>query len=311
MRYVALGRTNVSISRVCFGCAAIGGYDYGPVDDGTSIAALRRAVECGINFFDVADVYGFGRSEGLLRSAFGPKLRELVVATKFGVHWDRSGRTRRDISPAALRSALEGSLDRLGLETIPLYQIHWPDGRTRLEDCVAELEACRREGKVLHYGACNLDAAEVRRCQVGGRLESLQVPFSLVERHSAAALEAASSEYSMSTLVYNALGHGLLTGKYTEESSFAGTDLRTRVPLFTGPARTRAFEMLGRVRQVAGRAGRSCAEVAIAWCLSQSTVSVVIAGAKTPAQVEVNALAADWALPDPDLRFLTPLARSP
>lgn len=308
MRYLKLGRTGLEVSRVCFGCAAIGGYDYGPVDDATSIAALRRAVDCGVNFFDVADVYGFGRSENLLRTAFGAQLKTLVVATKFGVHWDQFGRTRRDISPAALRRSLEGSLARLGLDAIPLYQIHWPDGQTRLEDCVAELENCRREGKVLHYGACNLAALDIRRGQTAGRLETLQVPFSLIERHHASTLVACESEFGMSTLVYNVLGHGLLTGKYTQDSTFAGTDLRTRVPLFTGPDRARGLEMLARVRQVAGRAGRKCAEVAVAWCLSQPGVSVAITGAKTPAQAETNAMACDWALPESDLRFLTPLA---
>lgn len=303
MQYTRLGRTDLKVSRICFGCAAIGGYDYGPVDDVTCIAALRRAAECGINFFDVADVYGFGRAENLLREAFGPKLRELVVATKFGVQRDDSGRTYRDISPSTMRKALEGSLGRLGLEAIPLYQIHWPDGRTQMEDCVAELEACRREGKILHYGACNLGVDDVRSAQAAGRLESLQVPFSLVERQYAATLDACHGEMGMSTLIYNALGHGLFTGKYTEESSFSGTDLRTRVPLFTGAARARGFAMLGRVREVAERNGRMCAEVALAWCLRQPSVDIVITGAKTPEQAETNAMAADWVLRDPEPLF--------
>lgn len=307
MIYTKLGQTNLSISRICFGCAGIGGYDYGPVDDATSIAALRCAADCGINFFDVADIYGFGRAENLLREAFGPKLRELVVATKFGVHREETGRTRRDISPRAMRRALDGSLKRLGLETIPLYQIHWLDGRTRLEDCVAELETCRQAGKILHYGVCNVQARDAATVQAAGRLESLQVPFSLIERQYSETLASCRVEMGMTTMIYNALGHGLLTGKYTEESQFSGTDLRTRVPLFTGAARAAGFEMLSRVRHVAARRGRSCAEVALAWCLSHPHVSVVIAGIKTASQAQTNAMAADWALPADDIQFLTPL----
>lgn len=305
MQYIKLGRTNLSVSRICFGCAGIGGYDYGPVDNATSIAALRHALDVGINFFDVADVYGFGRSESLLHSALGPRLKSVVVGTKFGVHWDAAGKTHRDISPRALRLALEASLGRLGLESIPLYQIHWPDGKTLLEDCIAELESCRTAGKVQHYGACNLGLADIERGQAAGRLETIQLPYSLAEKQNAADLHACHEHHGMSTMIYNALGHGLFTGKYDIASRFTGTDLRTRIPLFKGEAFERALEILNRVRELASRHQRSCAEITLSWCLAQPGIDIVIVGAKNPAQVGANARAADCFLPDSDLGYLS------
>lgn len=305
MQYTNLGRTGLSVSRVCFGCAAIGGYDYGPVNDEMSIAALRQAVDEGINFFDVADVYGFGRSESLLRAAFGDNLNKIVVATKFGVRWDNHGKTYRDISPRTMRIALEASLGRLGLESIPLYQVHWPDGKTLLDDCISELQTCQDAGKIQHYGVCNLGETEVNHCQEAGRLETIQLPYSLAERQHTASLRACQEHHGMSTMIYNALGHGLFTGKYNASSNFAGNDLRTRVQLFKGEAFERGLEILAKLREVADRHQRSCAEIALAWCLAQPSIDIVIAGAKTPQQVISNAKSSDCILPISDLSYLS------
>jgi len=304
MQYTSLGRTGLSVSRVCFGCAAIGGYDYGPVDDKTSIAALRQAIDEGINFFDVAGVYGFGRSELLLRAALSNKLKSVVVATKFGVHWNETRKTYRDISPRALHIALDASLRRLGLESIPLYQIHWPDGKTLLEDCVAALESCRVAGKIQHYGACNLGKTDVDHGQLVGRLETIQLPFSLAERQHANDLNACHEQHGMSTMIYNALGHGLFTGKYDLNSRFIGTDMRARIPLFRGEDFKRGLAILARVREVAARNGRTCADIALSWCLTQPGIDIVIVGAKNPAQVTANAKATNCFLRDSDLGFL-------
>ena len=289
MDYIALGRTSLRVSRLCCGCATMGGYDYGPADDAESIAAVRRALDLGVNFFDVADVYGLGRAEKVLSQALGNRRDDVVIATKFGVTWEPNGRTGLDISPAYLRKALEDSLRRLGVEAIALYQIHKPDGRTRWEDCMAELEQCRAEGKVRYLGASNLQLADVADCQAAGRLESLQMPFSLAEQQHSAGLVEARSHWGMSTLAYNVLAHGLFSGRHGRDAVFAGSDLRTRVPMFQGPLRERAFELLGRIQRVAELSGRSCVQVAIAWALSHPAVSVALVGTRTASQLEESA----------------------
>jgi aryl-alcohol dehydrogenase-like predicted oxidoreductase len=294
MQYVPLGRTSLSVSRICVGTATFGGYDYGPADDQVSVAAVRRAVDLGINFFDVADVYGFGRAETVLRQALGSTLRDVVVATKFGVGWTDEGRTFRDLSPARLRSALHASLRRLGLDAIPLYQIHWPDGSTRWDDCMAALERCRDEGKVVHLGGCNLSATDLKACLRAGRLESLQLPFSLAEQQHSTLLLGARDDHGMTAMAYNTLAHGIFSGKYGRDAVFTGTDLRARIPLLQGRAREAVFDRLDRIRAAAMQTGRSCVQVALAWTLARREASVVIVGTRSAGQIEesVGALTA-------------------
>jgi aryl-alcohol dehydrogenase-like predicted oxidoreductase len=301
MEYVALGRTSLRVSRICLGCATFGGYDYGPADDDASVAAVRKAVDLGVNFFDVADVYGFGRAESILRQALGSTLRDIVVATKFGVGWTDQGRTFKDLSPTRLRGALEASLRRLGLDAIPLYQIHWPDGTTRWEDCMAALERCRDEGKVLHVGACHLSGDDLAACQRAGRVESLQMPFSMAEQQHADIMRAARDRHGMTTMAYNALAHGIFSGKHSRDAVFAGTDLRGRVPLLHGRERELLFDRLDRIKAVAMQTGRSCVQVALAWVLAQREASVVIVGTRTAAQIEESVGALD-ALVTEDIR---------
>jgi myo-inositol catabolism protein IolS len=284
--YVPLGRTGMSVSRICLGGATFGGYDYGPADDAVSVAAVRTAVDLGINFFDVADVYGFGRAEVILRQALGSALRDIVVATKFGVGWTDQGRTFKDLSPSRLRAALDASLRRLGLDAIPLYQIHWPDGTTRWDDCMAALERCRDDGKVLHIGACNLSASDLEACRRAGRLESLQLPFSFAEQQHAELMRDARDRHGMTTMAYNALAHGIFSGKYGRDAVFAGTDLRDRIPLLQGRAREALFDQLDRVKAAALQTGRSCVQVALAWTLARAEASVVIVGTRTAEQIE-------------------------
>ena len=155
MEYVKFGSTPLTISRIGVGCAAIGGYDYGKVDDRESVTAIRKAFDLGITFFDTADVYGFGHAEEILAQALGKHRAEVIVATKFGVSWEGKGRTTRDISAARVVEALEGSLRRLKLECIPLYQIHWHDFRTSLEETMQALKRCQEAGKVRFVGCCN------------------------------------------------------------------------------------------------------------------------------------------------------------
>lgn len=294
MEYVVLGRTDLHVSRLCFGCATMGGYDYGPADDAVSVAAVRRALELGVNFFDVADVYGLGRAETVLRRALGSRLHDVVVATKFGVTWAPDGRTGLDLSPAYMRQALENSLRRLGVEAISLYQIHKPDGQTLWEDCMAALEQCRTEGKIRHIGASNIETADVDSCQAAGRLDSLQMPFSLADQQHASSMIDAQTRWGMSALAYNVLAHGLFSGRHSRDAVFSGTDLRTRIPMFQAPLREQAFGLLDRITRVAKVSGRSYVQVAIAWALHHPAVSVALVGTRTPAQIAESVGALGW-----------------
>ncbi|HEY6212699.1 MAG TPA: aldo/keto reductase, partial [Vicinamibacterales bacterium] len=290
--------------------AAIGGYDYGRVDDEQSIAAIHRALDAGINFFDVADVYGLGHAERVLAKALGPRRNQVVIATKGGVAFDDSGNTRLDISPRHLRSAVEASLRRLGVDCIALYQIHKPDGVTPVRDAVGELVRCQEEGKIRHLGCTRFSIADLDDGLSRGRLESNQLAFSLLEQETAATIEYGWREQGMSGITFNSLGQGLLSGKYDRQARFSGTDLRRRSELFTREAVERGLAVVQRLREVGAGHARTPAQTALRWVLEHEAVTCVLAGLKTSAQVDENVGAADWKLDPADMAALSKAARA-
>lgn len=303
MEFLQIGWNGPLVSRICFGCAGIGGYDYGEVDDATSIKAIHRAVDLGVNFFDVADVYGFGRAENVLKSALGKNLRDLNIATKFGVGWDSEFKTYKDISKSHLRKSLEGSLSRLGCDTIPIYQLHWPDGKTPLSDAIDFMEEVRKEGKIQSLGVCNLNVDELVTCQNTANISTIQLPFSLAERQNEECMKRATA-HKTNTLVYNAIAHGLFSGKIDRSSKFAGTDMRTRIKLFKGEEFDRVMNIADRIRVISEKIGKSCVQVAINYLLSLNHVGVVIVGTKKPEQIEDSVGAVGWRLDAEHITFL-------
>ena len=306
MEHTTLGRGGPRISRIGFGCATIGGHDYGAVRDETSVAAILRALDLGINFFDVADVYGLGRAETVLGSALKGRLDNVVIATKVGVRWDAAGQTTRDLSAAWMERALRDSLRRLGTDHIPLYQVHWPDGQRSVTEVMERMLAFRHAGHIGDIGCCNFSAAQVAEAATVVPLASLQLPLSLVEREHRALAASAAAAYGVSVLTYNVLGRGLLTGKYTRESTFTGTDTRARSDLFRGPLLEEGLQAAARLAEVAARHGRTPSEAAVRWVLQQEGVGVALTGIKSPEQAESNAAAAEWSLDADDLRYLEP-----
>lgn len=284
----------LTVSRLALGGCPLGGHGWGAVDTDEAVAAVRRAVERGIDFFDTADVYGLGRSEELLAHALGDDRQRVTIATKFGVRVE-GGRTIRDISPAYLRQALEGSLRRLRLECLPLYYVHWPDGATPIEAAVEELDRCRAAGKVRAIGVSNFDADQLRRACRVAPIAALQVQYSLVER-PAADLCRAAAEGSVPLVTWGSLAQGLLSGKYSATTRFGPDDRRSRYDGFQGPRLAQNLRLVARVQRLAERLGRTPSQVALRWLLDTPGIGVVLFGAKRPEQVEDNAGALGWRL---------------
>ncbi|MGD0920906.1 MAG: aldo/keto reductase [Terriglobia bacterium] len=305
MEYVRFGLTDLNISRIGMGCAAIGGYDYGSVDDQESLAAVQRALDLGINLFDTADVYGFGHSEEILSRALAGRRHEVVIATKFGVNWNQEGKTFRDLSAKRVVQALEASLRRLKLDCIPVYQIHWPDPKTPIAETLEALRKCQEAGKIRHIGCSNFPADLVDQAQACCRVESIQMPYSLAERAYWETIRWCRERHTMTILAYNPLAQGLFTGKYGAQSKFEGTDLRRRSELLRGDKLKSNLAILDRLRLVGDRHGRTPAQVAIRWILEDPSQICVLVGLKTVAQAEQNAGGAGWALPPEDTKFLT------
>ncbi len=291
MDYCVLGTSGLEVSRIGFGCAAIGGYDYGTVDDDESRRAVRAALDVGITFFDTADVYGFGHAEEILSRALGPDRHRVVIATKGGVQWSAGGRTRRDLGRTALQQALDDSLRRLRVDCIALYQVHWPDGRTPLEEVGASLADFIRAGKVRYAGVCNMSLEEFAQVRAACPLVSLQLPLSCSDRENLAVISAVRSAYGASAIAYNVLAQGFFSGKYSSQSNFDGSDLRARSNLFRGKSLARNERLLDALQEIAQRHGVGPAQVAVRWAIENPTVACALVGIKTEAQVRANSVA--------------------
>jgi aryl-alcohol dehydrogenase-like predicted oxidoreductase len=291
-----LGRTSDTISRVAFGCAAIGGHDYGAVYDEESIEAVCRALDMGIDCFDTADVYGFGHAEEVLGRALEGRRHEAFVATKVGVAFDANGRTRRDLSPRWIGKAVDASLRRLRTDVIDLYQVHWPDPARPLAEVLETMAALQQAGKVRYLGLCNFTPAMVHEAAAVTRFESLQVSYNVADWLDAEVLRPIAEELQLTVLTYNSLAQGLLTGKYSREARFSGTDRRQRSGYFHGGKHETMLEAAARVRAVAARRARTCAQIAVRWILDSWPRSCAVVGMKRAAQAREIGGAFAWTL---------------
>jgi aryl-alcohol dehydrogenase-like predicted oxidoreductase len=309
-----LGRTDMHITRVGFGAWAIGGPDWvagwGAQDDTDSIAAIRRAVELGINWIDTAAAYGLGHSEDVVRLALEPlpAAERPYVFTKCGLAWDEAdpnGGLRQIGAPDSIRREVEGSLRRLGVERIDLYQMHWPpkDG-TPLEDYWQTLLDLKQQGKVRAVGLSNHDTLQLDAAERQGHVDALQPPFSAIRRDAAAAELPWCAAHDTGVIVYSPMQSGLLTGRFTAERAAAlpPNDWRSRNPEFTGESLARNLRLADAFTAIAERRRTNTASAAVAWPLAWPGVTAAIVGARSPSQVDGWIDAATLALDAEDLR---------
>ncbi len=308
-----LGSTGMSITRTGFGAWAIGGggwhFAWGSQDDAESIAAIRHAVTCGINWIDTAAVYGLGHSEEVVARALAeiPRGERPYVFTKCGLVWDERDRAAppREVgNPRSLRREVEASLRRLAVERIDLYQMHWParDG-TPLEDYWGTLLELKAEGKIRAAGLSNHDVSQLEAAERIGHVDTLQPHFSAIRRDVAGAELGWCAAHGTGVIVYSPMQSGLLTGSFTVERAerLGSDDWRSRAPDFTGAALGRNLSLAAALEPIARRHGASVAAVAVAWTLAWRGVTGAIVGARSPAQVDGWRAAAALSLSDADL----------
>lgn len=310
----ALGRSGLEITRVGFGAWAAGGggwaFGWGPQDDDETLAALRRAIDHGINWIDTAAVYGLGHSEVVV----GRFLRTLalsdrpLVFTKCGLAWDpndRAAMPQRDLRPESIRRECEASLGRLGVERIDLYQFHWPDeSGVPLEASWACMLRLVEEGKVRVPGVSNFTVDLLERCEALGHVHSLQPPFSAIRRSFAGSEHDWCLHHDTGVICYSPMQAGLLTDRFTVERfrSLPQEDWRrVHGAEFQPPHLERNLALRDALRPIADRHGTSVAAVAVAWTLSWPGVTGAIVGARRPAQVDGWIPAATLRLTEEDL----------
>lgn len=296
MEYFQLAPSYFKISRIGFGCAAISGYDYGKVDDGESIDAIRKAWEAGVNLFDTSDVYGFGHAEEILAKALGNDRHEAIIVTKFGIDWDPFGKTFKDCSVKRMTVALEDSLRRLKVDCIPIYMVHWYDGVTPLPEMMEALGECQKQGKIRYLGCSNFTAKMVREASEIRKIDFVQLPYNLVRREYEGQLIESVGQLSMTTMVYDVLARGLLSGKYNKRVQFGENDTRARDQYFSGAYFTSNLKMVKRLENIGKRYHKTSAQVALRWALERPYIRCILVGSKRNSQVVENTDIFGWCL---------------
>jgi len=296
-----LGKTKYNITRLGMGCWAIGGHGWGQVQEEDSMQAIKCALDNGITFFDTADVYGLGKSEELLAKVLGSSNREVVIASKGGVRWNKNREIWPDISPAYLRLAVENSLKRLKLDCIPLYYIHKPDQVTPIQESVSSLERMKREGKIGAIGLSNFSLDQVLIALQVAPITSIQVRLNLFDGGSSKELIDFCKENSITLVAWGALADGLLTGKFNSATEFSNDDHRSRMKEFGKENFEQYDRCVKLLSRLAFRKGRIVGQLALRWVLDLAPVTCSLFGAKTDVQVKENLGANGWNLTHEEL----------
>lgn len=319
MIYRKLGQSDLMCSVVGLGTWGMGGDSWagsGAVDDDLSVETLRAGIDAGINLIDTAQPYGFGHAEEVVGRAIVGRREKVIVATKCVSYQDADHAYHKDWRPEILRAQIEGSLKRLGVDTIDLMQVHWPDPDPShpLEDAFRELNKMREEGMFRYVGVSNFDGKLIDEAKRYCPIVSLQPPYSLLNRGIEKQIMPYCAANNVGMLSYGSIAGGALSGKYTERPTFGDADgrdmfhrdVRTQFyPYYSEEAWPKTDALLKVMRELAAKNNVSCVTIAIGWSLKQPGMTATLVGARTPEQARQNAAAGDFVLSDEDNAYLT------
>ena len=294
---------HLEVSAIGLGCMGMS-QSYGPAPDKQELIALiRAAVERGVTFFDTAEVYGPFTNEELVGEALAPFREQVVIATKFGFDFGPNGEQRGlNSRPEHIKEAVEGSLKRLGVETIDLYYQHRVDPDVSIEDVAGTVKDLIQEGKVKHFGMSEAAAQTIRRAHAVQPVTAVQSEYSLWWRRPEAEVLPTLEELGIGFVPYSPLGKGFLTGKIDENATFDSTDIRNTIPRFTLEARRANQALVDLLGSIAQRKNATPAQIALAWLLAQKPWIVPIPGTRKLERLEENIGAAAIELTPDDLR---------
>lgn len=297
-----LGNSDLHITSIGFGAWAIGGsnwqFAWGPQDDNDSIAAIHRALDLGINWIDTAAVYGLGHSEEVVSRALKSSSHKAYVFTKCSRRWDQSGAIYGSLKAASVAEELEASLRRLGVETIDLYQVHWPAPEGEVEEGWEALARLREQGKIRWLGVSNFNVEQMKRVQKIAPITSLQPPYSMLRRGIEEEILPYAQANRIGVINYSPMVSGLLTGKMTAEriAAMPADDWRRKASEFNEPRFSRNLRLVELLRQIGHGHSVSPGVVAIAWTLHHPAITAAIVGGRSARQVEEMAMALEFRL---------------
>jgi len=302
MEYRPLGNSGLNVSAVGMGCWPMAGVGWTGIDDNQSLAALRTAIDGGINLIDTAYMYGHrGESERLVGQVISGRRDQVVLATKCGLYWD-DGQLRRDSSSKRIRQQVEESLIRLNTDYIDLYQVHAPDDKIPFEETAATLVALKDQGKIRAIGVSNYNVPQMQAFASAAPLHSNQPPYNMLMRDVEADVLPYCRENYIGVISYWPLYKGLLKGKYGRQHQFPADDSRNEYDRFKGSALDRTLNALDQIKPIAKAYGKSIAQLVIHWTARQPVITSVLCGATGPDQVEQNIDAVGWDLSEADRR---------
>lgn len=310
-----LGNSNLELTTIGLGTWAMGGdnwaFGWGPQDDAASQQSVHEAIDAGINWIDTAPVYGLGRSEEVVGEAIRDRRSELIVATKCGRVWDNNRTIGKRLNKASIKQEVEDSLQRLGIEQIDLYQMHWPEPDEEIEEGWSTIVELIREGKIRFGGVSNFSLEQLKRIHSIHPVTSLQPPYSMFRRAIEHDLLPFCEENKIGVVAYSPMQAGLLTGTFTKEraAALAETDWRKRSPYFNEPQLSVNLETIDRLRPIAERNGMSMAQLALAWIVRDPVMTAAIVGARKPGQIGETVKACGVTLSSSDLTEIEVILR--
>jgi aryl-alcohol dehydrogenase-like predicted oxidoreductase len=304
-----LGNSDLALTPIGFGAWAIGGgnweFAWGPQDDNESVDAIHRALELGINWIDTAAIYGLGHSEEVVAKALKSwsGARPLVF-TKCSMRWHEDRSIYRSLKAGSLQEELEGSLRRLHVETIDLYQIHWPNPEEEMEEGWETLARFKEQGKVRWIGVSNFTVAQMERIEKIAPITSLQPPYSMLRRAIEKEQLPFAQKHGIGVINYSPMVSGLLTGAMTAErvKGFPPDDWRRRAPEFNEPRLSRNLRLVDLLREIGNGHGVSPGVVAVAFTLHHPAITAAIVGGRSGSQVEGMAPALEFRLSDGEFK---------
>ena len=297
-----LGNSDLKLTPIGFGAWAIGGGDWkfawGPQDDNQSIEAIHRALDLGINWIDTAAVYGLGHSEEVVGRALKSTPHKPYVFTKCALRWNEDRSIYNSIKAESVRFELEASLRRLNVETIDLYQIHWPNPDPEIEEGWSEMAKLQQQGKIRWIGVSNFNVEQMKRAQKIAPITSLQPPYSMLRRAIEAEILPFVQQNGIGVINYSPMLSGMLTGKMSAErvASMPADDWRRNSVEFKEPRLSRNLQLVELLREIGSEHGVNPGVVAVAWTLHHPAITAAIVGGRSGNQVEEIAPALEFRL---------------